>query len=411
MAQVHSGTGPCRYRSLYRPYAQHRRHQLPGSPSGPAPGLPKQPRPWLLKQPRPPRRCSRTSSVGRASWASREPASRTSIWPPTEAYFRDWLDAGFNGHMEYMARHGTKRSRPAELLPGTVSCISVRMDYWPREAADPAATLADGTLGYLSRYALGRDYHKLMRRRLQTLCERIALAIGPFGYRAFRRQRARSGEGVGAQCRSRLDRQTHQPDRQRCGLLFFPGRDLCGSRIAVRRGEHRALRYLQRVPAGVPYRCHRGALSARRAALHLLSHHRTEGIHPAGVSPRHRQPRLWLRRLPARLPLETNLHGRPAKRTLRSATASTAPGWSICSPGAKRSSPRRRAAAPSAVSATRAGYANVAVALGNAPTSDAVVAALRARADHSSPLVREHVAWALAEHAARGSATAAATGA
>src|SRR6202020_2084751 len=94
-----------------------------------------------------------------------------------EAHFLDWLRAGFNGEMAYMSRHGVKRSRPAELLPGTVSCVSVRMDYWPRDAADAEATLADPEVAYVSRYALGRDYHKLMRARLQKLCDRIKRAV------------------------------------------------------------------------------------------------------------------------------------------------------------------------------------------------------------------------------------------
>src|ERR1700722_15485743 len=102
-----------------------------------------------------------------------------------EAFFLDWLRAGFNGEMGYMARHGVKRSRPAELLPGTVSCISVRMDYWPQDAADAQAVLADRSVAYISRYALGRDYHKLMRGRLQQLCDRIESAVGPLGYRVF----------------------------------------------------------------------------------------------------------------------------------------------------------------------------------------------------------------------------------
>src|ERR1700722_10457560 len=79
-----------------------------------------------------------------------------------EAHFLDWLRAGFNGQMHYMSRHGLKRSRPALLLPGTISCLSVRMDYWPKEAQEEQATLADGNVGYISRYALGRDYHKLL---------------------------------------------------------------------------------------------------------------------------------------------------------------------------------------------------------------------------------------------------------
>src|SRR5579863_8509664 len=81
--------------------------------------------------------------------------------PADEAHFLEWLRLGFNGEMDYMSRHGSKRTRPAELIPGTISCISVRMDYWPAEAADAASTLEDANLGYVSRYALVRDYHKL----------------------------------------------------------------------------------------------------------------------------------------------------------------------------------------------------------------------------------------------------------
>src|SRR5580693_759641 len=102
-----------------------------------------------------------------------------------EAHFLEWLRSGFNGEMDYMSRHGAKRTRPSELIPGTVSCVSVRMDYWPQEAADAESTLADANVGYVSRYALGRDYHKLMRARLQKLCDRLHETIGPFGYRVF----------------------------------------------------------------------------------------------------------------------------------------------------------------------------------------------------------------------------------
>ena len=105
--------------------------------------------------------------------------------PADEAHFLEWLRLGFHGEMTYMSRHGSKRTRPAELIPGTVSCISVRMDYWPQDAADATTALADATVGYVSRYALGRDYHKVLRARLQSLCERIQDAVGPFGHRVF----------------------------------------------------------------------------------------------------------------------------------------------------------------------------------------------------------------------------------
>jgi epoxyqueuosine reductase len=102
-----------------------------------------------------------------------------------EAGFVRWLDAGMHGEMDYMARHGLKRLRPAELQPGTRSIISVRMDYMPAALADAPRVLRDGRLGYVSRYALGRDYHKVLRARLQRLAERIEAAIGPFGHRVF----------------------------------------------------------------------------------------------------------------------------------------------------------------------------------------------------------------------------------
>ncbi len=87
--------------------------------------------------------------------------------------------------MDYMARHGDKRTRPDQLVPGTLRVISVRMDYGTGDDAAAWATLEDGERAYVARYALGRDYHKVMRNRLQKLADRIAADIGPFGYRAF----------------------------------------------------------------------------------------------------------------------------------------------------------------------------------------------------------------------------------
>ena len=95
-----------------------------------------------------------------------------------------YLAAGYHGEMEYMASHGTMRSRPDELVPGTLRVISVRMDYLPQDT-QMAQVLAQPERAYVSRYALGRDYHKLIRKRLQQLAEKISQAIGPFGHRAF----------------------------------------------------------------------------------------------------------------------------------------------------------------------------------------------------------------------------------
>ncbi|MCG8427430.1 MAG: DUF1730 domain-containing protein, partial [Chromatiales bacterium] len=99
-----------------------------------------------------------------------------------EQRFDRWLAQGFHGEMEYMSRHGKKRSRPELLVPGTLRVISVRMDYLPAND-DPWQVLGNDQLGYISRYALGRDYHKMMRNRLQKLAKQIETAVGTFGYR------------------------------------------------------------------------------------------------------------------------------------------------------------------------------------------------------------------------------------
>jgi len=104
--------------------------------------------------------------------------------PEDEARLQQWLAQGFHGQMHYMARHGTRRSRPAELPPGTLRVISARMDYWPAAVADAQQVLDDPPLGYVSRYALGRDYHKVLRRALAGLAQEIAARI-PHAFRVF----------------------------------------------------------------------------------------------------------------------------------------------------------------------------------------------------------------------------------
>ena len=102
-----------------------------------------------------------------------------------EQHLVRWLAAGRHGEMDYMQRHGLKRSRPDHLVPGTLSVLSARMEYLPEGADEAEAVLGDATLGYISRYALGRDYHKVLRQRLQLLAERLTAEFGQFGYRVF----------------------------------------------------------------------------------------------------------------------------------------------------------------------------------------------------------------------------------
>jgi epoxyqueuosine reductase len=314
-----------------------------------------------------------------------------------EAHFLDWLRAGFNGEMRYMAAHGSKRSRPAELLPGTVSCVSARMDYWPADAADAQATLTDRTVGYISRYALGRDYHKLMRRRLQKLCDRISDEVGPFGYRAFvdsapvlEKALARNA-GLGW-----IGKHTNLLDRA-AGSYFFLGEiyvDLalpsdepssahCGTCSAC----------MPACPTGAivaPYR-----LDARRCISYLtieltgsipLEFRRAIGNRVYGcddcqlVCP-------WNKF--ARASAEEDFS---VRHGLDCAQLVTLFSWNEAEFSAKT-----RGSAISRIGFER-WLRNVAVALGNAPSSPAIIAALRQREHDDSPLVREHVRWALAQH-------------
>jgi epoxyqueuosine reductase len=317
-----------------------------------------------------------------------------------EAHFRDWLLAGFNGEMEYMSRHGTKRTRPAELLPGTVSCLSARMDYWPQEAADAHATLANPALGYVSRYALGRDYHKLMRTRLQKLCDRIALAIGPFGHRAFtdsapvlEKALARNA-GLGW-----IGKHTNLIDSQ-SGSYFFLGEiyiDLelpadaaatahCGSCSAC----------IPACPTGAivaPYR-----LDARRCISYLT-------IELKGSIPVEFRRAIGNRIYgcdDCQLVCPWNKFARPTAE--RDVTArhglDAAPLHELFAWTEAHFEDAMRGSAIGRIGHER-WLRNLAVSLGNAPTSREVIAALQARADSSSELVREHVSWALAQHDAR----------
>jgi epoxyqueuosine reductase len=317
--------------------------------------------------------------------------------PADEAHFLEWLRSGFNGEMAYMSRHGSKRTRPAELIPGTVSCLSVRMDYWPQDAADATATLGDANLGYVSRYALGRDYHKVLRSRLQSLCDRIQDAVGAFGHRVFtdsapvlEKALARNA-GLGW-----IGKHTNLIDAK-AGSYFFLGEiylDLplpadepstahCGTCSAC----------MPACPTGAivaPYK-----LDARRCISYLT-------IELAGAIPEEFRRAIGNRIDgcdDCQLVCPWNKFARPSvekdfavRHGLDDAQLADLFAWSEADFLEKTSGSAIR----------RIGYErwlrNVAVALGNAPSSATVIAALKSRAEHSSALVREHVSWALAQH-------------
>jgi epoxyqueuosine reductase len=316
-----------------------------------------------------------------------------------ESNLQRWLADQRHGGMDYMARHGQRRSRPDELVPGTIRVISVRMAASAPDAAPAGDVLADGRKGYVARYALGRDYHKVMRGRLAGLASKLEAEIGPFGYRAFvdsapvmEKPLARNA-GLGW-----IGKHTNLIN-ERAGSLFMLGelftdlplavdaraRDRCGSCSAC----------LPACPTGAitaPYQ-----LDARRCISYLTIEH----------------------------------HG-PIPERLRAAIGNRIFGCDDCQlvcPWNKfarvAAEPdfqvRHRLDAPDLVelfrwseeeyllktegsALRRLGFRrwlrNLAVALGNAPRSESAAAALAGRRDDPDPVVREHVRWALARQEA-----------
>ena len=311
-----------------------------------------------------------------------------------EQRLREWLEAGRHGTMSYMARHGSKRSRPAELVPDTVRVISARMDYLPANAAAADALLQQAERAYVSRYALGRDYHKVLRARLERLARRIAAAIGPFGYRVFvdsapvleKALAERAGLGW-------IGKHTNLLHRN-AGSWFFLGELYTDLPLPVdppaknHCGYCRACIDVCPTQAIVaPYQ-----LDARRCISYLT-------IELRGSIPVDLRPLIGNRiygcddcQLVCPWNRFARYTGEPdfaPRHGLDNALLTELFAWSESEFLSK--------SAGSAI--RRIGYLcwlrNLAVALGNAPHDPAITAALGARADHPSELVREHVAWAM----------------
>ncbi|MBL0041222.1 MAG: tRNA epoxyqueuosine(34) reductase QueG [Xanthomonadales bacterium] len=315
-----------------------------------------------------------------------------------EAHLLHWLDDGFHGDMDYMQRHGSKRTRPQELVPGTLSVISVRMDYLSADAADMQATLDDPSLAYVSRYALGRDYHKLMRNRLQQLADRIGAIIGPFGYRAFvdsapvlEKALARNA-GLGW-----IGKHANLIDTKR-GSWFFIGElytDLPLPHDAAETGHYcgTCTRCIDVCPTRAIVAPHR--IDARRCISYL-----TIELH--GPIPEDLRALIGNRIYgcdDCQLVCPWNKFAQPTaerdflpRNGLDRIALTDAFSWNEAEFLARtEGSPIRRIG-------HERWLRNIAVALGNAPTGPAILDALQSRRDDPSPLVREHVQWALARH-------------
>ena len=313
-----------------------------------------------------------------------------------ESEFMAWLARGFHGEMDYMARHGSARTRPAELVPGTVGIISARLDYLP-DAAEMQANLADPSRAYVSRYALGRDYHKLMRSRLQKLAERIAAAIGPFQARSF--SDSAPVLEVALAARANLGWQgKHSLLLSREGSWFFlgelytdlpfppdpPATEHCG----------RCQSCMDACPTAAIVAPN--VVDARRCISYLTIEH-------AGPIPLQLRPLMGNRIYGCddcqlvcpwnRFATPTTLADFQPRHGLDTATLLALFAWSEAEFLSRFEGSAIR----------RIGHErwlrNLAVALGNAPPSPGIATALRARLDHPSAGLREHLEWALSRQA------------
>ncbi|HEY3730973.1 MAG TPA: tRNA epoxyqueuosine(34) reductase QueG [Steroidobacteraceae bacterium] len=318
-----------------------------------------------------------------------------------ERHLERWLERGWHGEMHYMARHGHKRSRPAELLPGTLRVIAARMNYRPAQTLSADAVLSDPQRAYIARYALGRDYHKVMRKALQRLADAVARLAGAHGYRVFvdsapvlEKALARNA-GLGW-----IGKHTNLLARD-AGSWFFIGEiftDLpLPTDAAVEAHCGTCTACIAACPTGAivaPYQ-----LDARRCISYLT-------IELKGSIPPPLRAAIGNRIYgcdDCQLVCPWNKFARDAahpdfrvRQGLDAPRLTELIGWS-----AEQFEQRMRGSAIRRIGHER-WLRNIAVALGNAPTTAAVLAALEARRLDSSALVREHVQWALQRHAAGG---------
>ena len=255
------------------------------------------------------RSCARASKRSRASSASTRWASRASTSPRTRRTSSAGLPSSATA--AWTTWRVTAAAAAARRSSSRARCASSACAWQLRARCRArAAVLDDGGKGYIARYALGRDYHKLLRGRLGGARDAARRGVRALRLPRLRRLGAGHGEAARAQCRARLDRQAHEPHQRARRIAVHARRAVHRPAAAGRRTRQGSLRQLQRLPAGLPDRRNHGALPARRAPLHLLPHDRAPRRDPRGAPAGDRQPRLRLRRLPARLSLEQVRAGR-----------------------------------------------------------------------------------------------------
>ena len=314
----------------------------------------------------------------------------------------EWLALGLHGGMDYMAKHGTKRSRPAELLPGTLRVISLRMNCAPPNAHDGRQVLADGERAFISCYALGRDYHKVMRNRLAKLAEKIRAAVAEFG-------------GV-AEFDGRVF--TDSAPVLEVELARKAGLGWRGKHTLLLSREHGSWFFLGEIYVNLPLPVDKPQQEHCGTCTRCIAICPTQAI----IAPYRVDARCCISYLTIELKGSIPVELRPliGNRIYGCddcqlvcpwngfAQASVEPDFAVRHGLDDVSLAELFAWDEAEFNSKLAGSAiyrigheqwlrNIAVALGNAPRSAAVVAALQSRAGHPSELVREHVAWALAQ--------------
>lgn len=319
-----------------------------------------------------------------------------------ERHLQRWLEAGYHGEMDYMAAHGSKRSHPEQLVPGTLRVVSLRMDYLPGDT-QMAQRLAEPEKAYVSRYALGRDYHKLIRKRVQHLAERIQQDIGPFGFRAFVDSAPVLEKAIAQEAGLGWIGKNTLVLNRKAGSYFFLAELFVDLPLPVdepHASEHcgRCTACLDICPTAAfvgPY-----VLDARRCISYLT-------IELKGPIPTELRSLIGNRVFgcdDCQIVCPWNRFARPSgegdfqpRHQLDNAELAQLFLWDE----------ERFLSSTEGSPLRRAGYErflrNLAVGLGNAPSSIPVLEALKARREHPSELVREHVEWALAAHAQRSS--------
>lgn len=314
-----------------------------------------------------------------------------------EVEHQAWIKKGFHGEMDYMAKHGIKRTRPAELVPNTVRVISARLDYLPPKVKNSWDVMENGCQAFVSRYALGRDYHKVMRNKLQKLCDKIAEHYQDFEYRAF----------------------TDSAPVLEVALAENAGLGWRGKHTILINKDHGSWFFLGEIYTNLPLPVDQQATNHCGSCSACIDICPTKAI----VAPYEVDARKCISYLTIELKTSIPIELRPliGNRVYGCDDCQLVCPWNKFAENTQEpdfnvrhglddiqlidcflwsEADFKEKMAGSAI--YRIGYQqwlrNIAVGLGNAPTSPEIINTLKMRANDDNVLIREHVAWALTRH-------------